>query len=200
MNKLEFIYSYIEQCNKIIISKDYEAAKTLQTEIISTFENEINNIKNELDNYSMAGFFQSNRKVDYLGDLKLLKQKLENYYFNIQEENQKREYELEIARLSQPILTASAEANQTVNNCIEISFSNLLQNLDELSEDKLSNNDKERIKELLFSLEGVKAAKDKVKFWEKAKDLLKYLLDKGVEVAIAILPYLLNGLQETISK
>lgn len=194
MDKLEFIDSYIKQCDEIIAANDYNGAKSLSTDIVSTFKNEIDNIKDELDNYSLSGFYSS-RKTDFLGDLKLLKQKLENYYYTIRAENEKMQYELEMARLAQPILTASAEAKQTVNNNISISLPSVIDAIDGVPKEELSEGEKKEIKDLLYSLEGIKSTKDRNMFWEKAKGLLKYLLDKGIDVGIAILPYILNGLQ-----
>lgn len=194
MDKLEFIDSYIKQCDEIIAANDYNGAKSLSTDIVSTFKNEIDNIKDELDNYSLSGFYSSH-KTDFLGDLKLLKQKLENYYYTIRAENEKMQYELEMARLAQPILTASAEAKQTVNNNISISLPSVIDAIDEVPKEELSEGEKKEIKDLLYSLEGIKSTKDRNMFWEKAKGLLKYLLDKGIDVGIAILPYILNGLQ-----
>lgn len=194
MDKLEFIDSYIKQCDEIIAANDYNGAKSLSTDIVSTFKNEIDNIKDELDNYSLSGFYSSH-KTDFLGDLKLLKQKLENYYYTIRAENEKMQYELEMASLAQPILTASAEAKQTVNNNISISLPSVIDAIDEVPKEELSEGEKKEIKDLLYSLEGIKSTKDRNMFWEKAKGLLKYLLDKGIDVGIAILPYILNGLQ-----
>lgn len=194
MNKLDFIKEYIDRCDEILTANNYNAAKEIQTEIISTFESEIPSISGELDNYPIVAS-QSDRKVDFLGDLKLLKKKLENYYYNIQEENKKREYSLELARLSQPIVTASAEANPVVNNTIQVSLTNVMEKLDKVATEEISEEDKNIIKELLYSLEGIKSTKDKHKFWEKAKYVLEKLLDKGINVGIAILPYIIDGLK-----
>ena len=100
-----------------------------------------------------------------------------------------------MACLSQPVITASAESTQTVNNYVHISLQNVIEQIEGFSSEKLSENDKNAIKELLYSLEGVKATKDKGKLWEKSKSILQYLLDKGMDVAVAVLPYILNGLQ-----
>ena len=195
MNKLDFINDYIKRCDEILLVNDYNAAKEIQKEIISTFENEIKDIRNELDNYPTVSLCQDNRMVDFLGDLKLLKKKLENYYINIQEENKKRAYNLELARFSQPIVTASAESNPIVNSTVTISLNNVMNMLDEITTDKMSEEDKETIKELLYSLEGIKSTKDKNKFWEKSKNILQKILDKGIDVGIAILPYIINGIK-----
>ena len=195
MNKINFIEEYIKRCNEILTANDYNAAEEIQTEIISTFENEIQNIRGELDNYSMIGIYQPNRRVDFLGDLKLLKKKLENYCFNLQEEDKKMEYALEMARLSQPIVTASAKSNPIVNNTIQVSLTNVMEQLDKLASEEISEEEKSTIKELLYSLEGAKSIKDKNKFWEKSKVLLEKILEKGIDVGIAILPYIMNGLQ-----
>lgn len=199
MEKLEFIKSYINRCDEVILSRHIADADKLQNEIIGIFESEITDIKNMLDNYSWAGFNDSNREVDFIGDIKLIKQKLINYMVNLQAEQNKMNYELELARLKQPKLSAHAEANPTqtatATSNVNISIEQIIKQLDEIPENILSSIEKDILKELIFSLEGSKAARDKNKFWDKAKEILKFIADKGADVAIATLPYIISGLK-----
>lgn len=199
MEKLEFIKSYINRCDEVILSGYIADADKLQNEIIGIFESEITDIKNMLDNYSWAGFNDSNREVDFIGDIKLIKQKLINYMVNLQAEQNKMNYELELARLKQPKLSAHAEANPTqtatATSNVNISIEQTIKQLDEIPENILSSIEKDILKELIFSLEGSKAARDKNKFWDKAKEILKFIADKGADAAIATLPYIISGLK-----
>ena len=198
MDKIAFVNSYIEKCDDVISRKNVDEAKKLQTEIISTFDDEINNIRRELDNYSFAGLYSSGRTIDFIGDLVLLRQKLQNYSCNLKEEEKKQEHALELARLSQPILTATAEANQEMTANINITISNVIESLDSIPEEQVTSAEKETIKDYLYSMEGISSTKNKDKLWDKAKELLKYLLDKSFDVAIAILPYIVKTLQSGI--
>ena len=198
MDKIEFIESYINRCDEVVVSKSTADAKILQSEIIGVFQSEITDIKNKLDNYSGLGFFDKDHQVDFIGDIKLIKQKLINYAINIQRGQAKIEYELELARLKQPQISAYAEANPTqtatATSNVAITIEQAIKQLDEISEDSLSANDKDILKEYLFSLEGIKAAKDKKKFWSKAKEILIFIADKGADAAIATLPLIIAGL------
>ena len=198
MDKIAFVNSYIEKCDDVISRKNVNEAKKLQTEIISTFDDEINNIRRELDNYSFSGLYSSGRTIDFIGDLVLLRQKLQNYSCNLKEEEKKQEHALDLARLSQPILTATAEANQEMTANINITISNVIESLDSIPEEQVTSAEKETIKDYLYSMEGISSTKNKDKLWDKAKELLKYLLDKSFDVAIAILPYIVKTLQSGI--
>lgn len=195
MGKLEFIKSYINRCDEVIISGCIADADKLQDEIIGIFESEITDIKNMLDNYA----YHTNGQVDFIGDIKLIKQKLINYEVNLQAEKERMQYELELARLKQPQLSVHAEAspsqNSTITSNVTITIDQIIKQLDEFPEDSLSITDKDILKELIFSLEGSKAARDKSKFWEKAKKLLTFIADKGADTAIATLPYIIVGLK-----
>ncbi len=111
MNKIEMIQSYIERCDEVIIANDIIVAEKLQDEIIGVFESEISDIKNMLNNYGY-----NYESVDFIGDVKLLKQKLILLLVNIKEEKEKRTYELELLRLKQPQVSAHAEANPTLTS------------------------------------------------------------------------------------
>jgi len=197
MNKLDFIDSYIKLCDEVISSSNTSEAKKLQDVIIGIFGSEITDIKDMLDNY--RGYYSSPRQIDFIGDIKLIKQKLLNYKFNLQDKQKKVEYKLELARLKQPQIFAHAEANPTQSTTasfnIAITVEQTIKCLKEIPENCLSSSDKNTLQDFLFSLEGIKAAKDKSKFWDITKGVLKFLADKGADAAIATLPFIITGLQ-----
>ena len=195
MDKISYIDEYIERCSRIIDEKDSASAKSLSSEIIGVFSHEISNITGELDAYMNHYSYES---TDYLGDIRILKQKLLNHKYNLQLEKDKMAHELELARLRQPTITAHAESNQSqvqsTSNNISITIENTISKIDEIPEETLSADDKEKLKEYLYSLEGMRASKNKTKFWDKAKEVLKFIADKSADTAIALLPYIIYGI------
>ena len=192
MDKIELIQEYIDRCDIIIESNNTIEAKNMSNEIIGVFSKEIENITKNLSNYT--GLINS--VINYVEDIKLLKQKLINYMSTINEEYTKREHELELARLKQPHFTAHAESNpvQNQNIAITVTLEQTINNLDDIPESNLASSDKETLKELLYSLEGIKVTKDKDKFWNKAKEILGFLANKSADAAITVLPLIMSGL------
>ncbi len=198
-DKLVLINEYIYRCEIVIANKDIKGSEILQDEIIGVFEAEIPHIKSQLDNYSGMGFFDSGHKVDFISDIKLLKQKLINYAANIKMEQDRMAHELELAKLKQPNLSATAEAiaEQSITNNIEISITNIIDQINKIEDEKISPEDKRVLQEYIYSLEGIKSTKNKSKFWDKSKEVLKFLIDKGIDIAKIILPYIFSGLNES---
>ena len=197
MNKIELIESYILQCDEVLTSNNPNRAHELSKEIIGVFESEIKNIKKELDMYSVGALYDT-QETDYLGDIALLKQKLTNYKINVQSELDKMKYDLEMARLNQPHISASAEASPvqtaTLTSNLTITIEQVIKKIDDIPNERINEEDRDLLKEYLYSLEGIKASKNKNKFWEKSKEVLKFIIEKGVDVAIAMLPYIISGL------
>jgi len=191
MNKIELIQEYIDKCEAVMSSNNHNEAKILQQEIVVVFKSEIPSIIDKLSNYSGGG-----RGKDFMDDLRILKPKLTNYVCNIKEEHSKREHELELVRLNQLHISTHVEANPTQNQTLNatITLNNTIKQIDDIPEDSLSENSKDELKELLYSLEGIKGTKNKGKTWDKAKEILKFLVDKSADTAIAVLPYILFGL------
>ena len=78
-------------------------------------------------------------------------------------------------------------ANATINQ--NISIDNAIKSINELSNDILDKKSKEYLEEILLAIESLKDT-DKEKTKGKIIKVLKYIADKGIEVCIAILPYL----------
>ncbi|MGX8834725.1 hypothetical protein ACWG0P_10975 [Amedibacillus sp. YH-ame6] len=192
MGKLEYVHGYIDKCNMVIKSNNIKEAELLQDEIIGIFENEIKEIRNMLSAYSPLAFDEKN--VDYIKDIELLKQKLTNYYYNMEDAKEKRDYELELAKLKQPQVSAYAESNPIQSSILKanltVNLEQTIEKLNNLSEDELSTKEKEELKKRIVSLEDSRSKGDKNKSWEIIKEILKFIADKGVDVAIASLPFI----------
>ena len=60
----------------------------------------------------------------------------------------------------------------------------------------LSDEEKQKLSKLVAEFENEKESKEGV--WKKAKAILAFLLDKGVDVFIAVIPYVLNKMQNLL--
>jgi len=189
MNKKEFVQSYIDRCNTVIADNDSKAADKLQDEIIGVFEHEITDIKNMLDNYSMCHYGESSSAVDYIGDIKLLQKRLENYAIDIQHKKEESDRELELARLKQPTMT------QTTNVTVNVTIDQTIEQINQIPAENLSDAEKETLIGNLYDIEKYKKTGNKSKAWDVAKGVLKYLADKGADAAVAALPLIIQGLQ-----
>lgn len=184
-SKLIFIQSFIDRCNEIIEIADVDKAKQLLMEIIGTFDSDIKNIKSGLDSFSeerrKAVFFgRPIQPVNYVNELKIVKLKLE-----------KLKIELETpAKNGGPLISLTQIQNQTTN--VQVDFDVTVSAIENIPDSSLSQEDKEILFGKLTSLKG---CSDKETKWDKSKGILKWLADKGVDVAIAVLPYVVNVLK-----
>lgn len=79
--------------------------------------------------------------------------------------------------------TANASINQN------ITIKSTIEDINKIPENILDKETKEYLEEILYSIETLKE-KNKDKAKEKVFKVLKYIIDKGFKVGIAILPYL----------
>lgn len=84
-----------------------------------------------------------------------------------------------------PSISANATINQT------ITLAQTLQSIQEIPSFSLSDEDKERLEELLASIEGLKNV-NKEKAKGKISEVLWFLADKGIDAGIAVLPWILE--------
>ena len=190
-DKLVGLQSYIDRCNEAITSKN--VPRTLLKRILAVYETEIKDLSKHLHRPHNAAYGTTDSNIE---DAIILREQLINYAANIRSEHAKMAQELELARLKQPNVSAHAESNPTQTTTVNttVTIEQTIKNIDELPKDVLSPEDKEALKELLYSLEGTKAAKDKRKIWDKSKNLLTVILEKGFDVAIVALPYILAAM------
>ena len=73
---------------------------------------------------------------------------------------------------------------------VTVTIKQTLERINNLPDDILSKEDKESLEEKVASLELLTKSGDKEKASKKLGSILKYVADKGIEVGIALLPYL----------
>lgn len=181
--KIKQIDSYICNLENCVAQGNEQEAKALQTEIIAVFSSEIEGLKTELDNYNLAHLYNQTT-VDYIGDAKLLKAKLKNYRVNLVSGLYKP------FRSSEGVVTVTQCVDQTMN--ITVTVDQVINNIHELPDTELSSEEK---KFLVDNLAAISAEKDKQKRWSKICSALKWIADKGIQVGIAALPYIVKELE-----
>lgn len=192
MSKIDTLNGYIEKCDQTLKSKDLKYAEQLQDEIVGVYSEEIKNITYQLDNYAPRLYVGGPRpKIDFLGDIEKLKAKLSNYRDNL---------ELELSRATAkkagPTFNISQNNSNSATSNSSISFEQTLKEINALDESVFSEDEKELLQGKLFSIENLKKeGADKNKLWDKAKNIIGWLLDKSVDVGIAALPYIIQTLK-----
>lgn len=115
------------------------------------------------------------------------------------EEHEQREIEklrlqLELAKESSPIHNHNinnVENKNIINNTMNISFEDARKTINDMS--SLPENEIEEIQNKINAIEEIVNSKDsKSKKWSKAKEIVKWIADKGVDVGITLLPLLLK--------
>ena len=190
MEKYELVTNYIFRCDEILEGLLDFPAKDLVSEIVAVFQNEISNIATELPAFRFGG------TENHMKDLIILKAILINYSANLKREDEIRKNDLEKLKLQQSIMTinntnhneASTEAN--VNVTVVVTVNQAIESINSLPNDVLSKEEKESLEEKVACLELLTKSGDKEKASKKLGSILKYVADKGIEVGIALLPYL----------
>lgn len=191
MDKMSILTNYIEKCAEYIDSKDRPKAEELVKEVIGVFEEEITHIKFQLTLYGWGS-----SSVDYFKDLAVLKAILINYKANLKREDDIRKDELEMLKLKQSILNINntnnneASSTATASSSVTVTVTQAIDSINNLPDDTLSKEDKEALEEKIAALEILVRSGDKEKTSKKLGSILKYVADKGIEVGIALLPYL----------
>ncbi len=188
--KEELIDSYIARCDSV--NGSFEAKK-LQEEIIGVFGNEISNIRGSL-NKGFNAIGTPYDSTDYCGNIKLLRAKLVNHRINIKQgsafvnDNSGKE-----AKNGQASVVVQQYNNQSMSSNVSVSISleQTIENINQLPESALSADDKEL---LAGKLAQISVEKEPESRWEKAKGALKWIAEKGIEVGIAALPYIVQSL------
>lgn len=183
MEKISFVEEYIEKCNST--TSDHE---NLISEIVFAFSNDINNIGQGLSFYGYGG------SAD--GDLLILKATLTNYKCNLQREDKIRADELKQLKLKNQITINTNNTNNSNSSATAIanvSISQTMKNITELPEGVLNKEDSVELKDLIYSIEGMIAAKDKEGAKSKISKVLGTIGNKGFDLFVAVAPYLIQA-------
>lgn len=184
--KIEMLDNYIRQLTQAVESNDITAAKTLQNEIISVYDHEIDGIRTGLDNYSAV--LSASKSVNFLGDARILRSKLENYKLNLLSGLYDK------FRSHDNAIKVTQSVQQQTNNNIVISLEQTVSDINSLPQESLSAEDKDILCGKLASLSTEKSKDSK---WEKAQSALKWIAEKGFEVGKIALPYILQTVFNT---
>lgn len=176
-SKIEIINEYIEKCEKCT-NLD---AKKLSEEIIAVYGNEIKGITKNLHSYTLK---PRNMPTNYLGDIRLLKAHLINHKANL--ENNLSFIEGVTSQIF------NIHQTQKTDVSITITLEQTINLIESIPDEKLSPDEKEQLEGKLSKLG---TEKEKSKVWDKTQSVLKWIADKGVEVGIAVLPYIVEMLK-----
>lgn len=184
MGKIDSLEKYIVKLEIKDISDNKK--DNLIAEVISVYDNEINNIRYELSMYG----FSCGDETDYDGDMDKLKAKLINYKDNLEIEEMQRKDELELARLKQGNINVSANANNSNNINIQITLEQALEVIQKIPDDIMTKEEKEDLEDKVSGIDAAVKSGKKDKAKEKIESVLKFLADKGADALIVMLPYL----------
>lgn len=92
-------------------------------------------------------------------------------------------------------IKAEAKSTSSSSSIMNINIEQTINAIKEMPEATLSQEEKEKLQNDLYTLEDIKTTKDKKKFWEKAKPILSFLTDKGADALIAVAPYIITLLK-----
>lgn len=185
--KIEFINQYIARCDAV---ENQVQAENLQREIISVFSDDIPGISKSLHRASFD--FNQPATIDYLSNISILKKKLEYYKLSAERTNEI----IQETKEAPAIVVNQYNQNSNTQNVTVSVQTNLeiaLQQIDALPNQALSDDEKDLLRGKLTRIE---EAPDKPSKWEKAKNVLKWVIDKGIEVGTAVLPYIAEVLKK----
>lgn len=97
--------------------------------------------------------------------------------------------------LNQFFINNDSNAYANASSTVTISIEQTIKAITEISSEVFSQEEKEKLQDDLYTMEGIKSTKNKSKFWEKAKPVLSFLTDKGADALIAVAPYIITALQ-----
>ena len=179
--KIAWIEQHIAECDKVIQGKNVSEAKKLQAKLLNHFSPELPQMRTELDRGDIC-----TGQVDYLFNIDILKGTLTNYIINLRS-GLYRPFQKDTEINLQQMALQTSETTVSVS----ITLEQAIENINQLPESVISTDDKEL---LAGKLAQISAEKEPESRWEKAKGALKWIADKGFEVGIAALPYIVQAL------
>lgn len=181
-NLFEFdLEKLIEKITRVVLDKD---------EVVSLCLNYYNSYEDEEELWSDAEKLKAKLKYKRATIIDENKATEEHE----QREIEKLRLQLELAKESSPIHNHNinnVENKNIINNTMNISFEDARKTVNDMS--SLPENEIEEIQNKINAIEEIVNSKDsKSKKWSKAKEIVKWIADKGVDVGITLLPLLLK--------
>ncbi|MBX4272208.1 hypothetical protein [Clostridium estertheticum] len=195
----------IDECNECLSLGNLIGAEETQRFIVDTYSNIIPNLTSSLSNYSGMGLYNDNFVVDWLGDMKVLKKKLEFFLdteggFSVNPKVTGKSGNGIIINNTTGIhgsgnSTNSNINNNTVNNTIDIKaeLSKVREKIE--ADEMLDDDSKEEINAKLNEIESV-IVEDPTnnEKWKKLKNVVNWVTTKGYKIGEMILPILTKAM------
>lgn len=181
-NLFEFdLEKLIEKITRVVLDKD---------EVVSLCLNYYNPYEDEEELWSDAEKLKAKlkyKRATIIDENKAMEE-------HEQREIEKLRLQLELAKESSQIHNHNinnVENKNIINNTMNISFEDARKTINDMS--SLPENEIEEIQNKINAIEEIVNSKDsKSKKWSKAKEIVKWIADKGVDVGITLLPLLLK--------
>ena len=189
MTNINNIQIHINKCTNLMKSNNIEEISDFITELVAVYGTEIENFTAYLNSYIIVRMDSKLTLVEAKKDLNIIRAQLENYRENIKSGlNRKKDYSsININNLS----NATSIAN------VNASFEQIINNVNELSSNNLSEEEKEELENLLRILESTINGGNKEKIESKLKKVFEYALKKGPTV-IALVSNVVSLLSDKI--
>lgn len=175
MSKTSTISSYINKCELYVQSDNLKEIKDFIDEVICVYNNEIPGFTERLYTTSVMRMYERINIEQAKSDIKNIKAMLNNYKDNIKcglLNSERGKNEININNV------ANAEAISNVN----ITLEQVINNINELSDDVLSKEEKEELEDKLRALESIVNSGDKDKIQNKLNKIFNFALEKGPAV------------------
>lgn len=181
-NLFEFdLEKLIEKITRVVLDKD---------EVVSLCLNYYNPYEDEEELWSDAEKLKAKlkyKRATIIDENKAMEE-------HEQREIEKLRLQVELAKESSAVHNHNinnVENKNIINNTMNISFEDARKTINDMS--SLPENEIEEIQNKINAIEEIVNSKDsKSKKWSKAKEIVKWIADKGVDVGIALLPLLLK--------
>lgn len=181
-NLFEFdLEKLIEKITRVVLDKD---------EVVSLCLNYYNPYEDEEELWSDAEKLKAKlkyKRATIIDENKAMEE-------HEQREIEKLRLQVELAKESSQIHNHNinnVENKNIINNTMNISFEDARKTINDMS--SLPENEIEEIQNKINAIEEIVNSKDsKSKKWSKAKEIVKWIADKGVDVGITLLPLLLK--------
>lgn len=200
MELVTLLDQYIEKLDK---------ASSLEQSEIETLIEDITRVfisQDELRELWLDYYNSYNDSYDLMSDVRKLKTKLEYNKAVLIDENEKvkqrakseqeqRDLEklrlqVELKKTDITITNTNTNTNEN-NNSVSVTFESVRDKVNNMT--SLPDEDIEEIQKRIDEIEEIVDSKEtKSKKWSKAKEIIKWIADKGVDVGIALLPLILK--------
>lgn len=186
-NEIKLIEKNIEQIEKL---EDDDIGHDKFAEILE-IHNDIKGLKTGITNYRADDEFIASfsKPISFDSNKIVAIERLKKYKDSLLQKNQK-------DKTSQIKNVFKPTNNVNITNTVEISINQVMHNVLNLPDKEVSSDEKILLQKMLYELEELKGKKkEKKKFGEKLKSLGNWIFDKGIAVASAVLPYIVQLLK-----